>query len=72
MTNKTNNRQLTYKVTPAVGLAPIWKSIKAWLVIYTQDGQQVTSGTPYASEEGAIKAGEIYISTWGEFGRLAK
>ena len=70
--NNTKNRPLTYKVTPAVGLAPIWKSIKAWLIIYTQEGEQVTSGTPYASEEGAIKAGELYISTWGQYGRLAK
>jgi hypothetical protein len=46
--------------------------IKAWLVIYTQDGERVTSGTPYASEEGAIRAGELYISTWGQYGRLAK
>jgi hypothetical protein len=70
-----NNEKLTYKVIPETRYnspACIWKNIKAWLIIYTEDGAQVTSGTPYASEEGAKRAGELYVTTWNQYGKLAR
>jgi len=62
------NELLVYKVVPAVGLAPIWKSIKAWLYIYTLDGVQCKLETPYRSEESARVAGELYVSKNGNYG----
>ena len=75
MNNKKQNRKLTYKVVPAEGdfyKAKLWSGIKAWLIIYTQDGVRCGLGTPYASEEYAKIAGEKFIQKWGEFGLLKK
>jgi len=73
--DKKQNRKLSYKVVPAEGAfykAKLWKGIKAWLIIYTQDGVKCGLGTPYVSEESAKIAGEAFISKWGEFGLLEK